>query len=256
MPSPRRVATLVATLATIALATPAGAHAADCAGADAVPAADNLTQVGQATLCLLNAERAAQGMGAVTEASGLTQPSRAYSARMVAENFFAHESPDGGELVDRLTAVGYIAPDGDWTVGENIAWGQGDLSTPRSIVAAWMASPGHRANVLTREYTEIGLGGVLGTPGDASWGATYTTDFGAVQRNDAATVSQAVRGTSTTSAAKPAKAKARVKRARAATRCKGGSRAAAARARAKGAKGAKARKAATTCARAARRSAS
>jgi uncharacterized protein YkwD len=243
--SPRRAVTLVATLAAVALAIPAGAQAADCAGADAVPAADNLTQVGQATLCLLNAERGAQGMGALAEAPGLTQPSQAYSARMVAENFFAHESPDGGQLVDRLVAARYIERGGDWTVGENIAWGQGELATPRSIVAAWMASPGHRANVLTREYTEIGLGVVLGTPGDTSWGATFTTEFGAVQR-DAAPASQAVEAAAATSVKAPAKTT------RVAKRCKGGARATAARARAKGATAAKAKRAAATCARAAR----
>src|SRR5215213_5035997 len=183
MLSRRRAATLVAAVAALALAAPAGAQAADCgAAADLVPDASNLTQVGQATLCLLNNERAAQGLRPVAEVPDLTQPSRAYSARMVAESFFAHESPDGGTLVDRLTSVGYIAPDGDWTVGENIAWGQGNLSTPRSITAAWMASPGHRKNILTGEFTEIGLGVVTGTPGDTSWGATYTTDFGAVER--------------------------------------------------------------------------
>src|SRR5215210_6186604 len=118
----RRAVTLLATVAALTLAAPAGAQAADCPGADLLPAADNLAQVGQATLCLLNNERAAQGLRPVTEAAGLTQPSRAYSAQMVAQSFFAHEAPDGSTLVDRLTAVGYIAPNGDWTVGENIAW--------------------------------------------------------------------------------------------------------------------------------------
>src|SRR3954465_8085312 len=114
-----------------ALAAPAGAHAsaqdAACPGADAVPTAATIAQASQATLCLLNNERAAAGLHPVAEAQGLTQLSAAYSARMVAARFFAHVSPDGGTLVDRLTAAGYIAPDGDWTVGENIAWGQGDL---------------------------------------------------------------------------------------------------------------------------------
>jgi uncharacterized protein YkwD len=211
MLSRRRVATLIATAAALALATPAGAQAADCgAAADSVPDASNLTQVGQATLCLLNNERGAQGLRPVTEAPGLTQPSLAYSARMVAESFFAHESPDGGTLVDRLTAVGYIAADGDWTVGENIAWGQGELSTPRSIVAAWMASPGHRKNILTGEFTEIGLGVVTGTPGDTSWGATYTTDFGAVVREEPA-LEQASASTTTRTVARKAKKKARAR---------------------------------------------
>jgi uncharacterized protein YkwD len=216
MPSRRRAATLVAAVAALALAAPAGAQAADCGvAADYVPNAGNLAEVGQATLCLLNNERAAQRLRPVVEAPGLTQPSRAYSARMVAESFFAHESPDGGTLVDRLTGAGYIAPDGDWTVGENIAWGQGHLATPRNIVAAWMASPGHRKNVLTGEYTEIGLGVVTGTPGDASWGATYTTDFGAVQR-DQAVEAMVAASAAPSAAAAPRKAKTT----RTAKRCK------------------------------------
>src|SRR3954470_24978386 len=186
MLSRRRAIAFLATAAA-ALAAPAGAQAsaqdAACPYADSVPTAATIAQASQATLCLLNNERAAAGLHPVAETPGLTQPSAAYSARMVAESFFAHVSPDGGTLVDRLTAAGYIAPDGDWTVGENIAWGQAGLSTPRSIMAAWMASPGHRKNILTGELHEIGLGVVTGTPGDTSWGATYTTDFGAVRRD-------------------------------------------------------------------------
>src|SRR3954453_6118081 len=182
MLSLRRAIAFLATAAA-ALAAPAGAHAsaqdAACPGADAVPTAAPMPPASQATLCLLNNGRAAAGLPPVAESQGLTQPSAAYSARMVAERFFAHVSPDGGTLVDRLTAARYIAADGDWTVGENLAWGQGDLATPRNIAVAWMNSPGHRHNILTGEFTEIGLGIALGTPTDPSWGATYTPPPGA-----------------------------------------------------------------------------
>ena len=47
------------------------------------------------------------------------------------------------------------------------------------MVTAWMASAGHRENLLSGDYTEVGLGLALGTPADRTWGATYTTDFGA-----------------------------------------------------------------------------
>ena len=250
MPSRRRAATLVAAVAALALAAPAGAQAADCgAGADYVPNASNLDPVAQATLCLLNNERGAQGLRPVTEAPGLTQPSLAYSARMVAESFFAHESPDGGTLVDRLTAVGYIAADGDWTVGENIAWGQGELSTPRSIVAAWMASPGHRKNILTGEYTEIGLGVVTGTPGDTSWGATYTTDFGAVQRDLAVEAMTATSASPRPSAARKAKTTRTAKRCKVTrTSARAAKAAKAVKGTKKGAKkGVKAKRASSTC---------
>ena len=201
----RRHAATVLAAAVAALAAPAGAQAsaqdAPCPGADLTPVAGNLTQVSQATLCLLNNERVSHGLEPLTVVQGLTQPSAAYSARMVTENFFAHVAPDGATLTDRLEANGYIDPDGDWTVGENIAWGQGNISTARAIMVAWMNSPEHRDNILEPEYDEVGIGVVPGTPGDTSWGATYTTDFGAVVRD---TTSDPVAGAA--SAGKPRKA--------------------------------------------------
>jgi uncharacterized protein YkwD len=223
--SRRRAATLLAT-AVVALAAPAGAHAsaqtAACPGADLVPAAGNLAQVSQATLCLLNDERGAAGLRPLAYSAALTTPSAGYSTKMVTENFFAHESPDGSTLTSRLTATGYIDPDGDWFVGENLAWGQGDLATARNIAVAWMNSPGHRHNILEPDFTEVGIGIVPGTPGDPSWGATYTTDFGnvshAAQTTAAvATAASAVKGTSARSATKTATKKATKK---AAKRCK------------------------------------
>jgi uncharacterized protein YkwD len=174
----RRLIVLAAALATLVLAVPAAAQAEDCAGADVVPAADNLALVGQATLCLLNQQRAAQGIGPLADNAALGQAATAYSQLMVARSFFDHQSPDGSLLVDRIRAVGYLSGAGDWELGENLGWGQDYLSTPRSMVDAWMNSPGHRQNILTPEYRDIGLGLALGSPSDPNWGATYTTDFG------------------------------------------------------------------------------
>ena len=175
----RRRLAAVAALAALALCAPATAHADDCAGADVVPAADNVAVVGQATLCLLNQQRAANGIGPLVENAALSTASAGYSQRMVAQGFFGHESPDGGTLVQRLTDAGYLGDDDAWVVGENIGWGQASLATARSMVTAWMNSPGHRENLLSADYTQVGLGLALGTPTDQTWGATYTTDFGA-----------------------------------------------------------------------------
>jgi hypothetical protein len=144
---------------------------------------------------------------------------------MVGENFFAHESPDGSTLESRLTAARYIAPDGDWFVGENLAWGQGNLATARSIAIAWMNSPGHRHNILEPEFTEVGIGIVPGTPGDPSWGATYTTDFGDVSHAAATTASTTAVARAASAGAKPAASKATktaktAKTAKASKRCK------------------------------------
>jgi uncharacterized protein YkwD len=173
----RRCTVVLAALA-LALCAPGGAAAADCPGADAVPAADNLPAIGQATLCLVNEQRAAHGLGALRTNARLSSASIGYSQRMVAQAFFDHQAPDGTTLVQRLTSVGYLNGGDDWVVGENIGWGQGPLSTPRSMVTAWMNSSGHRRNILATDYGEIGLGLAIGTPEDATWGATYTTDFG------------------------------------------------------------------------------
>jgi uncharacterized protein YkwD len=169
---------IVLALLAVALLAPAGARAADCQGADAVPAADNLPAIGQATLCLLNQQRAGQGLSALRINTRLGTASSSYSQRMVRQAFFAHEAPDGTTLVQRLTSVGYLNGGDDWVVGENIGWGQGPLSTPRAMVEAWMNSSGHRRNILAADYAEVGLGLALGTPESATWGATYTTDFG------------------------------------------------------------------------------
>jgi uncharacterized protein YkwD len=169
---------IVLALLALALLAPAGARAADCQGADAVPAADNLSAIGQATLCLVNQQRAGQGLPALRVNPRLSTASSSYSQRMVAQAFFAHDAPDGTTLVQRLTSVGYLNGGSDWVVGENIGWGQGPLSTPRAMVQAWMNSPGHRRNILADDFAEIGLGLALGTPESANWGATYTTDFG------------------------------------------------------------------------------
>ena len=173
---------LTAALAALALlvAAPAGASAAACPGADAVPAAGRAADVAGAALCLLNAERARHGLAALTANSRLEAAAARHAADMVERRYFAHESPEGRRLTDRIRATGYLASATSWVVGENLAWGTGSRSTPREVVAAWMASPGHRDNVLRARYREIGLGIVSGTPraGDGA-GATYATTFGA-----------------------------------------------------------------------------
>jgi len=170
----------VAVLVAGALAVPASALA-DCAGADLAPTVSDLDVVRSATLCLVNEQRAATGLAALTENARLSEASTAYSNEMVARRFFAHVDPDGITLVQRLVQHRYLSDaTPDWLVGENIAWGETSLSTPRAIVDGWMHSDEHRANMLEPRFQEIGLGIALGSPdGDAAdRAATYTTDFG------------------------------------------------------------------------------
>jgi uncharacterized protein YkwD len=161
---------------------------ASCADADVQPAADNLATVAAATLCLLNAERADAGLVPLTLNDRLAEAATVHTRDMVDHQYFAHVTPDGVDLVARVKPTSYIRSDKSWIVGENLAWGTGPLATPRNIVAAWMASPGHRENVLRPVFREIGFGVTTGNPRSADGvGATYTTVFGTIGDPDAAT---------------------------------------------------------------------
>lgn len=174
----RSFLTIAVVAAFSALAPSAQAQApASCPGADVLPTTSTLAEGKVATLCLLNAERAAAGLEALRSDSVIERVADAYSAAMVAQQVFAHTLADGVTLGGRLTA--YTAGASGYAIGENIGWGERELGTPRAITDAWMNSPGHRKNILTAAYREIGIGIVPGSPTDASLeAATYTTDFG------------------------------------------------------------------------------
>ena len=153
---------------------------ASCPGQDLMPDGANTRLLVSATLCLLDAERVNAGLPPFRQDGRLAAAALGHARDMVAREYFDHDTPEGRGVVDRLRASGYVRDDRYWTVGENLAWGSGDLATPRSIVAAWMGSPGHRANILRDTFAQIGFGVVAGTPRSGTGaGATYATDFGA-----------------------------------------------------------------------------
>jgi len=194
---------MLAAVSACALAAPASA-AGPCAGKDLRPAASNLDTIRAATLCLLNQQRAAYGLNALTQNPRLTDASNAYSQEMIQRRFFAHVDPDGTALAQRLYSFGYLVDTmPDWLAGENIAWAQGSLSTPFNVVDAWMHSPDHRANILEARFREIGLGVALGSPvGDPpDQAVTYTTDFGEVDGAAPATANGQIEDSSATDSA-------------------------------------------------------
>ncbi|AIS00759.1 CAP domain-containing protein [Streptomyces glaucescens] len=116
-------------------------------------------------LQLVNEERARAGCRPVAANSALAKLARDFSEDMAARGFFDHTDPDGATPWDRAEKAG-ISNLG----GENIARGQADAAT---VMAAWMDSPGHRANILNCEFTTLGVGVHFG-PGGPWW----TQDFG------------------------------------------------------------------------------
>jgi uncharacterized protein YkwD len=174
MPCTPVVAVLGLVVAALVAPTPSRAQAFSCANTTREPA--SIAEARSATLCLLNVERRRHDLAPLRSQSRLQRAATRYSHAMVTEEFFAHVGPDGSTVQTRLADAGY---GGWWTIGENIAWGSGTLSSPAQIVDGWMNSPGHRANILRPEFRQIGIGIARGAPqqgipGDA---AVYTTDF-------------------------------------------------------------------------------
>ncbi len=176
----RRIRQLVCSslLAVTAVgAAPAIANAASCSGADSSPSALGASKANRATLCLLNRERRARGLRALRSNSKLARAARGHARDMVAQHYFSHDSRSGASFSARIKRTGWTRSRRSYTMGENIGWGGGSLSTPRAMVQAWMNSAGHRANILSRSFNQIGIGIANGAPTGGS-GATYATDFG------------------------------------------------------------------------------
>ncbi|ROQ34601.1 uncharacterized protein YkwD [Streptomyces sp. PanSC19] len=114
---------------------------------------------------LVNAERAKVGCTPIRADARLAALAGAFSADMAARGFFDHTDPDGDTPWVRAEQAG-ISGMG----GENIARGQVDAA---AVMASWMNSDGHRANILNCDFTTMGVGVVFGDGGP--W---WTQDFG------------------------------------------------------------------------------
>ena len=178
----RFVRVLLAAACALALClalAPAASAAKPCANAHALPGEVDRKALSKSTLCLVNKQRKRRGMRKLRNNKRLSRAAQVHAQDMVRRQFFSHDSPSGASVVDRIKRVGYLSSTRAWSVGENIAWGSGSQSTPKKIVRAWMNSPGHRKNILTRKFREIGIGIAVGAPsGRSSESATYVHDFG------------------------------------------------------------------------------
>jgi uncharacterized protein YkwD len=103
-----------------------------------------------------NAARAKEGLGPLQPNESLMQSAQAYAQVLAPGSCFAHDCPPVPSQRERIAQSGY----GGWKrIGENIAAGD---RTAEAVVAGWLESPGHRANILKAEFTEIGVGVATG----------------------------------------------------------------------------------------------
>jgi uncharacterized YkwD family protein/spore coat assembly protein SafA len=100
---------------------------------------------------LVNDIRTQNGLKALTTNWELSRVARYKSQDMLDKKYFSHTSPTYGSPFDMIKAFGLTYR----AAGENIAYG---YSTPTKVVDGWMNSPGHKANILNKNYTQIGVG--------------------------------------------------------------------------------------------------
>jgi uncharacterized protein YkwD len=117
----------------------------------------------------INTTRAAHGLRPLHVDLRLRSAARFWSTSLLRSNTFTH-----GDFAGRMSSF-----DLHGSLGENLAWGGGRYATAQGIVSMWMASPGHRANLLRPGYTRVGIGIVQGTFQGQGGSSVVTADFGA-----------------------------------------------------------------------------
>jgi uncharacterized protein YkwD len=157
----------------------AAAQGTGCAFTRSAATAEPEPNVRTALRCLVNATRQEHGLPTLRSSARLNAAADRHSADMVARGYFAHVTPDGRSVTDRVRDTGYLSGANDWAIGEDIGWGTGSASSPASIFQAFMNSPPHRRIILSRDFHEIGVGVSAGVPvGGEGSGATFVLDFG------------------------------------------------------------------------------
>lgn len=104
---------------------------------------------------LTNEERAERRIGLLKESETLKAVAQKKLLDLITKQYFAHESPTGEHASDIAKAEGYAF----LIVGENLA--AGTFDSPEELIKAWMDSPGHRENILSKKYAEIGVAAAL-----------------------------------------------------------------------------------------------
>jgi uncharacterized protein YkwD len=134
-------------------------------------------------LCLMNRARARFGLRPLHRNRCLHRVAARHAHDMVNRRYFAHTTPNGWDPGRRARASGYVPRAAAWLVGENIAWGVAGAARPAWVVRAWMHSPPHRHNILSRRFHDVGIGVARGVPVRGFRGvplrATFSVEFGA-----------------------------------------------------------------------------
>lgn len=113
---------------------------------------------------LVNKERASRGLNALSQDPSLQAAAQKRSQEQTVN--FSHTRPNGNSCFSVLPEYG-ITYNG---AGENIAFGQ---ETPAEVVKAWMNSEGHKSNIISENFTDIGVGCYISPSGTIYWSQMF-----------------------------------------------------------------------------------
>ncbi|BCG59837.1 CAP domain-containing protein [Paenibacillus sp. URB8-2] len=131
-------------------AAPVAKPAAPAAKAPEVAQSDSSSYIKE-VIALVNQERGKAGLAPLSALDSLNKVAAAKATDMRSNNYFSHTSPTYGSPFDMMSSFGVTYS----YAGENIAMGQ---RTPEEVMTAWMNSPGHKANILSKNFNYIGVG--------------------------------------------------------------------------------------------------
>lgn len=127
-----------------------------------IPTLSDVKAIENKVAQLVNQERAKRGLPPLSYNWELARVARYKSADMANKNYFSHTSPTYGSPFRMMETFGIRSS----AAGENIAMGQ---QTPEAVMIAWMNSPGHKANILSNNFTQIGVGYAKSSTGRIYW---------------------------------------------------------------------------------------
>lgn len=165
--APALVAAVIGICATGAVTLLTGfGDATTTDGGAPVAMADSHSTLEHDVVHLMNKTRAGAGCDPLTVDPRLDNAAEAHSRDMAQRDYFDHTTPEGITFRERIVNAGYSNP----ATGENLAHGQRSAA---EVMESWMASEGHRANILNCDFALVGIG--LDEDG-----MYWTQDFGAL----------------------------------------------------------------------------
>jgi uncharacterized protein YkwD len=160
----------------VAIAAPAGAHVDRHARAGR-----SATALEAEVLSDVNRVRAAHGLAPLHLSARLTSAADQHSQEMARDGYFSHNSANGAAFWRRVQRYYPSRGSRYWSVGENLLWSSPDIDAAGAL-KTWMGSPEHRANLLKREWREVGLSAVHVTSAPGAYKGLevtiVTADFG------------------------------------------------------------------------------